>query len=79
MASWNAVVYPPPSWPTPTQMSLGPHQLTLVTPTKVPQFKMTGYYMTGSVYESWTSYRYPNLTPPSGHSLTNITYVQLQG
>jgi hypothetical protein len=78
MASWTGIMYPPPTM-TPQQMVAGPHNLSLMTPTRVPQFKMTGYYVAGAVYETWTAYRYPNTTPPSGHALTNISYKQIQG
>jgi hypothetical protein len=74
MASWTGVLYNPPSM-SPTQMNLGPSTATLVTPTLVPQFKMTGYF--SGVPEVWTAYNYPNTTPPSGHTLSNITYVRL--
>jgi hypothetical protein len=77
MASWIGVLYDPPSKAT-TQMSQGPLNVALATPTLVPQYKMTGWYPTGAVYETWTSYRYPNTTPPSGHALTGISYVQVQ-
>ncbi len=38
-------------------------------------YKMQGWYATGSVYETWTSSGQPNLTPPSGHTLTDIAVV----
>ncbi len=76
MASWTGLLNNPASM-TPIQMSMGPNPSNLVSPTLVPQFKMTGYYVTGSVYETWTSYDYTNTTPPSGHTLTNVTYVRL--
>lgn len=41
-------------------------------------YKMTGYYGAGSTYESWVS-AFPNTAPPSGHSLTFISYVVLAG
>lgn len=41
-------------------------------------YKMTGYYGAGSAYESWVS-AFPNIMPPSGHSLTFISYVVLAG
>lgn len=78
MASFTSVVYPPPTYAT-KQMSVGPHAMFLTTPPLVPQFKMSGYYVSGATYETWTSYGFPNTTPPSGHALTNITYVQLRG
>jgi hypothetical protein len=78
MASWTGVVYNPPSM-APTQMAVGAGQMELITPTLVPQYKMTGYYVTGATYETWTAYGFPNTTPPSGHTLTGISYVQIQG
>lgn len=35
-------------------------------------YRMRGYYTLGSVYEYWVVSEEPSLTPPSGHSLTNI-------
>jgi len=46
----------------------------LVNPTI---YKMRGYYVSGATWEEWTSYGSPNTSPPSGHSLTNITYTAL--
>jgi hypothetical protein len=47
-------------------------------PLNIPQpriqyYKMVGYYSVGSVYEVWITLNAPNSTPPSGHSLQNIT------
>lgn len=36
-------------------------------------FMMRGYYVSGATYETWISTGTPNTTPPSGHTLTNIT------
>lgn len=41
-------------------------------------YKMTGWYATGSVWESWVVTT-PDTTPPSGHTLTFITYSLLVG
>ncbi len=41
-------------------------------------FKNTGWYAAGSVYESWLSNSTPNATPPSGHTLTGIQYIQVR-
>ncbi len=38
-------------------------------------YKMQGFYLTGAVYETWIAVGAPNLTPPSGHSLINISVV----
>lgn len=38
-------------------------------------YKMRGYYTIGGVYETYVVTGSPNLTPPSGHSLTNIAVV----
>jgi hypothetical protein len=78
MTTWAALNNPPAST-SPSQASTGPHQATMTVPTLVPQYKMTGYYAAGSTYETWTSFNYPNTTPPSGHTLTNISYRQIQG
>lgn len=43
--------------------------------TNIQYFKIRGYYVAGSTYEVWISQVVPNLTPPSGHTLTNITIV----
>jgi hypothetical protein len=42
-------------------------------------FKMTGWYAIGNVWETWTSTGSPNISPPSGHTLTFITYVVTSG
>lgn len=46
-------------------------------PSLPPVYKMTG--LLAGVPESWVSFYAPNTTPPSGHTLTNITYVVLYG
>lgn len=38
-------------------------------------YKMQGYYVPGSVYETWVAINAPNNFPPSGHSLINIVVV----
>lgn len=78
MAAWTGVMYDVPS-KTPGFVIAGPTNVKIFTPTLVPQYKMTGYYVAGSAYETWTAYQYPNSTPPSGHTLVNIQYVQVQG
>lgn len=40
---------------------------------RIQYYKMIGYYAVGSVYEVWITLNAPNSTPPSGHSLQNIT------
>lgn len=40
---------------------------------RIQYYKMMGYYSIGSVYEIWIALNAPNSTPPSGHSLQNIT------
>lgn len=47
-------------------------------PVPVALFKMTGYYATGATWETWTGVT-PNAAPPSGHTLTFISYVLLAG
>lgn len=42
-------------------------------------FKMTGWYATGNVYETWTSSGTPNISPPSGHTLTFVSYIVTSG
>jgi hypothetical protein len=77
MATWSpCLLVAPPDFNT-MQMAHGPMNVKLTAPSLVPEYKMTGYYATGLVYESWTSFGFPNTTPPSGHTLTNITYVRL--
>lgn len=50
--------------------------ITSVSGTTVQTYyKMQGYYVTGAVYETWVAIGAPNLTPPSGHSLINISVV----
>jgi hypothetical protein len=79
MASWTGLLTSLPTTPmaTPIQMSTGPQNTRLATPTVMPEYKMQGWYSSGSVYETWTAYAYPNTTPPSGHTLTGITYVRI--
>ncbi len=50
-----------------------------VPPTAITVYKMTGYYDAGSVSESWTSTGSPNMTPPSGHTLSHIFYIVVAG
>ena len=45
--------------------------------TSIKYYKMRGYYVAGLVYETWVSSISPNLTPPSGHSLTDIAIVAI--
>ena len=71
---WVGTLSNPPSM-TPTQMVQGPANVIVFTPPLVPQFKMLGYYL--GTPETWTAYQYPNTTPPSGHTLENVTYVRL--
>ena len=40
-------------------------------------YKMRGYYVTGSVYETWIATDTPNNTPPSGHTLTGVVVVSV--
>lgn len=41
-------------------------------------YKNQGYYVAGSVFEEWVTSGAPSTTPPSGHTLTDISYVVLQ-
>lgn len=45
--------------------------------TGVKRFKNIGWYATGSVYEEWISDQAPSITPPSGHTLTNIQHYPI--
>ncbi len=40
-------------------------------------YKMQGWYVAGSVYETWIAINAPNNTPPSGHTLTHIVIVSI--
>lgn len=40
---------------------------------RIQYYKMMGYYTIGAVFEIWIALNAPNSTPPSGHSLSNIT------
>lgn len=40
---------------------------------RIQYYKMVGYYAIDAVYEVWIALNAPNSTPPSGHSLQNIT------
>lgn len=44
-------------------------------PAQITYYKMQGWYVAGSVYETWTSANAPNSTPPSGHTLSDIKVV----
>jgi hypothetical protein len=80
MASWTGYLAPLPTLPLtpPYQASSGPHNTRLATPPIMPAYRMSGYYVAGLVWETWISYGYPNTTPPSGHSLVNLSYIRLQ-
>lgn len=41
-------------------------------------YKNQGYYVAGLTYEEWVTISAPSTTPPSGHTLTGISYVVLQ-
>lgn len=43
--------------------------------TSITYYKMQGWYVAGSAYETWVAVNAPNSTPPSGHTLTDITVV----
>ncbi len=46
----------------------------LTIPTaRIQYYKMIGYYLAGSVFEVWVALNAPSSTPPSGHSLQDIT------
>jgi hypothetical protein len=51
----------------------------VATNTSVSTFKMTGYFASTNTWETWMSTGSPNITPPSGHTLTFITYVVTSG
>lgn len=55
--------------------SNGGSQLAVPTnpPVLVTYFKMRGFYAVGGVYETWIVTGNASLTPPSGHTLTNIS------
>ena len=54
--------------------------LAIVTAATVANviYKNHGWYSTGSVFEVWVTSGAPRITPPSGHSLTDIDFVVLQ-
>lgn len=56
-------------------------QLALVTQAAVANaiYKNHGWYAAGSVWEVWVTSGAPSTVPPSGHTLTNIGFVVLQG
>lgn len=80
MASWTGLLQSLPSTNLsfPAQASWGPGNARMTGPTIVPQYKMHGYYVAGVTYEEWVAYGYPNTTPPSGHTLVNVTFTRLQ-
>lgn len=39
----------------------------------VNYYKMRGFYAIGSVYETWIVTDVPSVTPPSGHTLNNVS------
>jgi hypothetical protein len=39
------------------------------------KYKMQGWYAAGSVWEVWVVATAPNTFPPSGHTLTEISFV----
>jgi hypothetical protein len=39
------------------------------------KFKNQGWYASGSTYETWVTVTAPNTFPPSGHTLTDISFV----
>lgn len=41
-------------------------------------FKNEGYYVSGGVWETWTTTGAPATVPPSGHTLTNLQHTLLQ-
>jgi len=41
----------------------------------ITYYKMRGFYTIGGVYETYIVSGSPSLSPPSGHSLTNIAVV----
>jgi len=63
------VEYPSQSVPTPAPPS---------PPSTITYYKIRGFYVVGGVYETWVSSN-PDSSPPSGHTLTNITQVMLSG
>lgn len=46
-------------------------------PAAVVRYKNDGYYVAGSVWESWVTNDNPSSTPPSGHTLTQLQHVQI--
>ena len=44
-------------------------------PTITTYYKMRGYYVAGSVYETWVVTEAPSITPPSGHTLSNVVII----
>jgi len=42
-------------------------------------YKNHGWYSTGSVFEVWVTSGSPQTIPPSGHTLSDVDFVVLQG
>jgi len=53
---------------------INPNTSSFLVEGSVRYYNLRGYYTVGTVFESWVS-QDPASTPPSGHSLTNITIV----
>lgn len=45
--------------------------------TGIRRFKNIGWYAAGSVFEEWISTENPSVTPPSGHTLTDIQHYPI--
>lgn len=55
-------------------------QLGVITAAAIANtlYKNQGYYVAGAVFEEWITSGAPNTVPPSGHTLTEISYTVLQ-
>jgi hypothetical protein len=81
MAVWSGIEIAPSAGNLYLPGAPAPHATALLFPLTVEateEFKMTGYYVAGAAYETWTAYGAPNTSPPSGHSLVNIYYRRIQ-
>jgi hypothetical protein len=75
MATWNAVTITPSSLVGQSFVQ-GPIVANLYVFGQRTVYKMKGWYATGAVWETWTA-SIPNTSSPSGHTLTNISYIEL--
>ena len=48
---------------------------TWITETTVTYYKMMGYYVSGSTYETYVVNGVPSPIPPSGHTLVDVIII----